>query len=69
MDGLSIQYPVGRLVKSAQGSTRTVASFDVGGRILMQWQCTPLNCGSVWFTLNYTYNLIGGSSPIRTEWA
>jgi RHS repeat-associated protein len=60
VDGLSIQYPVGRLVKSAQGSTRTVNSFDISGRILTQWQCTPLNCGSGWFALTYTYNSIGG---------
>jgi len=60
VDGLSIQHPVGRLVKSSQGSTRNVSSFDVGGRVLTNWQCTPLNCGTGWFTLTYAYNLIGG---------
>lgn len=59
VDGLSIQNPVGRLVKAATPTTRTVNSFDPMRRALTEWQCTPLNCGTGWFQLNYTYDLVG----------
>jgi len=29
------------------------------GRVITQWQCTPANCGTGWFILDYTYDLAG----------
>jgi len=29
------------------------------GRVIKQWQCTPANCGTGWFQLDYVYNLAG----------
>jgi RHS repeat-associated protein len=59
VDGLSVTYPVGRLVKAATSNTRTVNSYDTMGRIRDQWQCTPANCGSAWFTAHYERDLTG----------
>jgi RHS repeat-associated protein len=39
---------------------KEVDSYDAGGHIIAQWQCTPLNCGSSWFNLGYSYNYAGG---------
>jgi len=58
-DGLSVQYPIGRLVKSATSNTATVNSYDKMGRVATQWQCTPQNCGTGYFPLVYTHDLIG----------
>ena len=60
VDGLSALNPMGRLVKAATSNTRTVNSYDSMGRVRDQWQCTPANCGSAWFTAHYDYNLVGG---------
>jgi RHS repeat-associated protein len=62
VDGLSIQYPVGRLIKAATSDTRSVNSYDEMGRVKSQWQCTPLNYGASWFALAYTYNFVGMTS-------
>jgi RHS repeat-associated protein len=61
VDGLSITYPVGQLVKSAtnDGKTATVNSYDQMGRIQNQWQCTPQNCGTGYFSLPYVYDFLG----------
>ena len=31
----------------------------MSGRISQEWQCTPLNCGSSRFSLQYTYDYLG----------
>ena len=59
VDGLSMLYPVGRLVKAATSNTATVNSYDPMGRVKNQWQCTPQNCGSGYFALAYNYDLVG----------
>ena len=61
VDGLSILYPVGRLTKTAtsDGKTATANSYDQMGRIKNQWQCTPQNCGSGYFSLPYSYDFLG----------
>jgi RHS repeat-associated protein len=61
VNGLTISNPVGRLVKAAttDGLTATVSSYDPMGRIKNQWQCTPQNCGTGYFSLPYGYDLLG----------
>lgn len=59
-DGLTgLQKTVGRLVESSVGTARTVNSYDPMGRVLNQWQCTPQNCGTAWFSLAYQYDYLG----------
>jgi RHS repeat-associated protein len=50
---------MGRLVKAATSNTRTVNSYNAMGQIATQWQCTPQNCGSGWYSATYAYNLAG----------
>ncbi len=52
--------PIGRLVEVKNSNAKEVDSYDARGRINAQWQCTPLNCGSSWFNLGYSYNYAGG---------
>lgn len=62
LDGLTIPYPIGRLVKAANPNARTYNSYDVAGQVATQWQCTPANCGtgsSTWFSATYQYNFMG----------
>jgi len=61
VDGLSPLNSVGRLAKAAtsDGKTATVNSYDPMGRIKNQWQCTPQNCGTAYFSLPYSYDLLG----------
>jgi RHS repeat-associated protein len=61
VDGLSLAYPVGRITKSAtnDGKTATVNSYDQMGRIQNQYQCTPANCGTGYFSLPYLYDFAG----------
>lgn len=61
VDGLTVTNPVGRLVKTStsDGLTATVNSYDQVGRIKNQWQCTPQNCGSGYFSLPYLYDFMG----------
>jgi RHS repeat-associated protein len=61
VDGLTLSYPVGRLVKTATADlkTATVNSYEKMGRIKNQWQCTPQNCGAGYFSLPYTYDFLG----------
>jgi RHS repeat-associated protein len=61
VDGLTITNPTGRLVKAAtaDGKTATVNSYDQMGRVQNQWQCTPQNCGSGYFSLPLGYDLGG----------
>jgi RHS repeat-associated protein len=59
LDGLTVQNPVGRLVKAANSNARTYNSYDIMGRVVTQWQCTPANCGTgytTWFSATYLYN-------------
>jgi len=59
-DGLSgLQKTVGRLVEASVGNARMVNSYDPLGRVLTQWQCTPQNCGTGWFSLAYQYDYLG----------
>ena len=50
---------VGRLVESYVSNAATFKSYDPMGRIADEWQCTPQNCGTSYFSLAYTYDLLG----------
>ena len=54
---------IGRLTKTSRTTTgwtaQSVFSYDATGRIVNQWQCTPVNCGITKFTLTYAYDLAG----------
>jgi RHS repeat-associated protein len=57
--GVTLTNAVGRLVESYTSSAGTFESYDPVGRITNEWQCTPQNCGSSYFPLAYSYDLIG----------
>jgi len=59
VDGLTLLYPVGRMVKAWNSNARTVNSYDQMGRVKTEWQCTPINCGTGWFQMDYNYDLAG----------
>jgi len=47
------------LTHVSAGSTTDVVSYDVMGRIKNDWQCTPYNCGSGFWNLQYGYGIDG----------
>jgi RHS repeat-associated protein len=57
--GVSLLYPIGRMVESYTSNTATFNSYDQMGRAKNQWQCTPQNCGTAYFPLAYLYDLNG----------
>jgi len=44
---------------SADTTTATVYSYDAVGRVVQYWQCTPYNCGTVPWEMDYSYDLAG----------
>ncbi|HET9282240.1 MAG TPA: RHS repeat-associated core domain-containing protein [Candidatus Angelobacter sp.] len=62
--GMSTQNLVGRLVSASNGTATTFSAYDALGRVINQWQCTPLNCGSGYFSQAYNYSL---GSDITSE--
>jgi YD repeat-containing protein len=59
--GVSPANPKGRLTYAvgAGGTASTIFSYDTMGRVSQEWQCTPLNCGSSTFNLQYSYDYLG----------
>jgi RHS repeat-associated protein len=59
--GVNPQNPIGRLTNAINnsGAAITTISYDKVGRVAAEWQCTPYNCGSGSFPLNFTYDLAG----------
>jgi RHS repeat-associated protein len=58
--GINLANPKGRLTYAAAGGTAsTIFSYDTMGRIAGDWQCTPLNCGTGSFSLQYQYDYLG----------
>ncbi len=53
--------PIGRLTQTAadNGLAGAVFSYDPMGRIVGQWQCTPLTCGTNSVALIFGYDLLG----------
>jgi RHS repeat-associated protein len=60
VDGLTIQNPVGRLVKSTAGNARKYYSYDPLGRVATLWQCMADFCATGIVRGDYGYNLAGG---------
>ncbi|PYX67499.1 MAG: hypothetical protein DMG78_27595, partial [Acidobacteria bacterium] len=61
VDGHTINYPLGRLVKAATGDSKTATwdSYDSMGRVANQWQCTPLNCGATPYSKTFANDFVG----------
>ena len=59
--GFTLTNPVGRLVMESadNGHATEIFSYDPMGRVTNNYQCTPYNCGSGFYLLSYTYDLIG----------
>jgi RHS repeat-associated protein len=55
--GVNPQYAVGRKIESSAGLAKTFDSYDPMGRVVEEWQCTPVNCASTFIPLTYTYDL------------
>jgi RHS repeat-associated protein len=58
---ISPAFPKGRLTNAlvAGNAAGTIFSYDTMGRLAQEWQCTPLNCGSSNFNLQYSYDYLG----------
>jgi len=61
VSGVNPANPKGHLTNAtaAGGTAGTIFSYDSMGRIAQEWQCTPLNCGSGTFSLQYVYDYLG----------
>ncbi len=59
--GVSPQNPKGQLtnVVVAGNVAGTIFSYDKMGRTGQEWQCTPLNCGTGTFSMQYAYDFLG----------
>lgn len=57
--GFQLTYQIGRLTTEYDGNTGSVFSYDKMGRVAINDQCTPQNCGSGDFPIAYTYDLLG----------
>ena len=59
--GVTLPNGLGRLSEKYTGNpfVASIFGYDPVGRIVLNDQCTPLNCGSGAFDLNYTYDLAG----------
>ena len=62
--GITPLYPIDRLVKSYTASAQSYYNYDSMGRIATHWQCTPVNCGTSFFNLGYTYDQIGDQTVV-----
>ena len=59
--GASLLNTTGRLSSesAASGHAGGLFSYDSMGRVLNNWQCIPLNCGTGSYLLAYAYDLFG----------
>jgi len=61
--GVPVFNVVGRLASAHTDQTvprgESIFSYDAVGRVTMNDQCTPLNCGTSHFDIGYTYDLLG----------
>ena len=52
--------PIGRLTSELSGNTKSALSYDPVGRVVSNWQCTPLFCpANTLKLLSYQYDLAG----------
>jgi RHS repeat-associated protein len=56
-----LQNTKGRLsqILSANSLAGSIYSYDSMGRVTNEWQCTPINCGTGAFALQYGYDYLG----------
>lgn len=52
---------------AANGTTGAIFSYDPIGRVAENWQCTPLNCGSGTFSLNFAYDYLGDVTSLANS--
>jgi RHS repeat-associated protein len=62
--GITLTNVVGRLTEIYTGSlsgtqAASIFGYDPMGRVIVNDQCTPSNCGTTAWPMRYTYNLIG----------
>lgn len=59
--GASLLNTTGRLSSesAASGHAGALFSYDSMGRVINNWQCIPLNCGTGSYLLTYGYDLFG----------
>jgi RHS repeat-associated protein len=59
--GVNLSNTTGRVSSesAASGHAGALFSYDSMGRVINNWQCTPLNCGTGSFLLSYGYDLFG----------
>jgi len=62
--GLSLQNPLGRLVREQQGCSGAVYSYDAVGRVVSQWEWTPVNCGVGSYLTSASYDLAGNLTSL-----
>jgi len=60
--GVTQTNVIGRLIEATVGTSPRAAeifSYDPMGRVTVNTQCTPSNCGTTAFPVSYTYDLAG----------
>ncbi len=57
--GVTPLLTTGRMVESAVANAQTFYSYHPMGWTINQWQCTPVKCGSGFYSLSYGYDLAG----------
>src|SRR6185437_10781923 len=59
---------IGRLSEATAGTSLRAADifgYDAVGRVILNNQCTPSNCGTTNFSVNYTYDMAGEFSSSK----
>jgi RHS repeat-associated protein len=64
--GKSVQNEKGRMSQTIGdgGQVGSVFNYDSMGRIVKEFECTPLNCGVGGFALSYTYDYLGNITQL-----
>jgi RHS repeat-associated protein len=58
--GFTASNTVGRVTSEIAGNAKSAFSYDVMGRVLSNWQCTPQTCPTPsFYQLSYAYDLLG----------
>ena len=58
-NGISPANSIHHVVEASTANSKEWNTYDPVGHIVEQWQCTPQNCGSSYFPLQYSYDLLG----------
>jgi RHS repeat-associated protein len=67
--GVTLNNSLGRLTNAAAANSMadTIFSYDPMGRVAEDWQCTPLNCGAGFFSLNFGYDYLGDVTSLANN--